>query len=299
MSAASTTVLGTGLMGTALARCLLADGRPVTVWNRTPERAAPLVQEGAVPAGSVAEAVTASGTTIACVRGAGDLLELMTGLPGDLDLSGRTLVDLSSGDGATARALDAFMQARGGAFLTGSVLVTPVAIGTPDGVVHYAGSAAAWAAVGEELAALAPQGSAYLGPDHDLPGTLDVAVTVPVLGVGLASFVEGAAYAAARGVDLDTVLAAADRMLEVLRAGIHDAAASIASGDYRTDQATLDVWRRAATRCRDAVVAEGHPAHLLDGLVAAMDHADAAGYGSRSLAGLHAAVLGVRAPTED
>jgi 3-hydroxyisobutyrate dehydrogenase len=35
------TVLGTGLMGTGLAHSLLRSGLGVTVWNRTPGRAAP------------------------------------------------------------------------------------------------------------------------------------------------------------------------------------------------------------------------------------------------------------------
>ncbi|MDF3149983.1 NAD(P)-binding domain-containing protein, partial [Streptomyces sp. T21Q-yed] len=41
------TLLGTGDMGTALARAWLCAGHPVTVWNRTPARAEPLAAEGA------------------------------------------------------------------------------------------------------------------------------------------------------------------------------------------------------------------------------------------------------------
>lgn len=41
-------VLGTGRMGTAMARRLMAAGERVMVWNRTPAKAAPLVEEGAV-----------------------------------------------------------------------------------------------------------------------------------------------------------------------------------------------------------------------------------------------------------
>ena len=42
------TVLGLGGMGSALARALLRGGRNVTVWNRTPSRAGPLMVSGAV-----------------------------------------------------------------------------------------------------------------------------------------------------------------------------------------------------------------------------------------------------------
>lgn len=53
------TLLGLGAMGTALARAWLAAGHPLTVWNRSPERARPLAAEGASVAGTVAEAVAA------------------------------------------------------------------------------------------------------------------------------------------------------------------------------------------------------------------------------------------------
>jgi 3-hydroxyisobutyrate dehydrogenase len=49
--------LGLGHMGAAMARRLLAAGFPLTVWNRTAEKAEPLVAEGATLAASPAEAV--------------------------------------------------------------------------------------------------------------------------------------------------------------------------------------------------------------------------------------------------
>jgi 3-hydroxyisobutyrate dehydrogenase len=50
-------VLGTGTMGTGMARSLLREGFDVRVWNRTADKAAPLVTDGAVLATTPAEAV--------------------------------------------------------------------------------------------------------------------------------------------------------------------------------------------------------------------------------------------------
>ncbi|MGW3607306.1 MULTISPECIES: NAD(P)-dependent oxidoreductase [unclassified Micromonospora] len=50
-------VLGTGVMGARMARNLAAAGLPLNVWNRTPERAAPLAKAGARVAPTVADAV--------------------------------------------------------------------------------------------------------------------------------------------------------------------------------------------------------------------------------------------------
>lgn len=48
--------LGLGMMGSGMAACLVRAGHEMTVWNRSPERAAPLVEAGARAAGSPAEA---------------------------------------------------------------------------------------------------------------------------------------------------------------------------------------------------------------------------------------------------
>lgn len=50
-------VLGTGIMGAAMARNLAKAGHDVRAWNRTTEKAEPLKDDGATVAGSAAEAV--------------------------------------------------------------------------------------------------------------------------------------------------------------------------------------------------------------------------------------------------
>jgi 3-hydroxyisobutyrate dehydrogenase len=50
-------LLGTGIMGTGMARSMLRAGLPLRVWNRTAEKAQSLADEGAVVAKTPAEAV--------------------------------------------------------------------------------------------------------------------------------------------------------------------------------------------------------------------------------------------------
>ena len=58
---------GTGLMGAAMVRRLLQAGHRVMVWNRTPEKAAALVAEGAVLAAEPAELAQHCETVILCL----------------------------------------------------------------------------------------------------------------------------------------------------------------------------------------------------------------------------------------
>src|SRR5258707_7716268 len=94
------TVIGTGTMGSALARALLAAGHPVTAWNRTPTRAAPLASAGASIVNDPAVAVQASDLVLMCVsdQAAADAL-LSGGSLADL-LRDPTLVQLRTGTAA-------------------------------------------------------------------------------------------------------------------------------------------------------------------------------------------------------
>jgi len=65
--------IGTGVMGRSMAGHLLAAGHPLTVYSRTRERAAALVEAGATWASSPADAVAHA--DVACT---------MVGLPSDV-----------------------------------------------------------------------------------------------------------------------------------------------------------------------------------------------------------------------
>ncbi len=53
-------VLGLGLMGAALARQLQRGGHQITLWNRSPEKMEPLLNESTRATTGIVEAVVAS-----------------------------------------------------------------------------------------------------------------------------------------------------------------------------------------------------------------------------------------------
>ena len=57
-------VLGTGIMGSAMARNLIAAGLPTTVWDRSASATAPLAEAGARVAPSAADAVAGASVVI-------------------------------------------------------------------------------------------------------------------------------------------------------------------------------------------------------------------------------------------
>ena len=77
-------VLGTGRMGTPIARNLLAAGFPVSVWDRTPARLEALAGDGARPASSPAEAAEGADVVLTMLPDGATVEQVMSGPEGVL-----------------------------------------------------------------------------------------------------------------------------------------------------------------------------------------------------------------------
>jgi len=135
-------VIGLGAMGGALARALLQNGYAITVWNRTAERAEPLVSAGATEAGSAAEAVAASPVTITCIASHDKTIELLEGFAGSL--GGKTIIELSTGGATEAGVLAKLLSDNDAAWLIGIINAYPTAIGKPETVLSIVGAENVW-----------------------------------------------------------------------------------------------------------------------------------------------------------
>lgn len=71
------TVLGTGIMGAAMARNIARAGHEVRVWNRGRQKAEPLAADGAYVAGTPAEAVEGADVVVTMVYDGKTALEVM------------------------------------------------------------------------------------------------------------------------------------------------------------------------------------------------------------------------------
>ena len=78
-------LLGTGLMGAGMARSMTREGLEVTAWNRSPEKARPLAEDGIRVAESAAEAVRGADAVITMLYDADAVLEVMGPLVGEVE----------------------------------------------------------------------------------------------------------------------------------------------------------------------------------------------------------------------
>ena len=107
--------IGLGIMGRSMALNILRAGFPLTVWNRTPARAAELLAAGATWADSPAMLAAASDLVITCVSDTPDVQAVVLGETGALRglRAGSLLIDMSTISPAVTRELAAALAERG------------------------------------------------------------------------------------------------------------------------------------------------------------------------------------------
>ncbi|MFL9812001.1 NAD(P)-dependent oxidoreductase [Stutzerimonas sp. VN223-3] len=107
---------GIGLMGLRMCRRLIAAGYPLTVWNRSPEKCAPLVEAGARQVNSPAELCAAADIVLLCLADTAVVREVVFGSDGIVEgaRAGQVLVDHSSLEPAATRAMAAELESRSG-----------------------------------------------------------------------------------------------------------------------------------------------------------------------------------------
>ncbi len=180
--------LGIGIMGRGMVGNLLRAGYPVTVWNRTAARVQPLLEMGAKPAATAAEAVRDADVVMYCLSDDKAVEELVWGTDGVLSgvRSGQTVVDMTTVHPDTSRKEYAAFSAKGVEFLDAPVF----------GSKGEAANAGLWIVVGgkyEVYEAVKPileqlsETTHYMGPNAQgasmkLVGNLVVAMQLEALG---------------------------------------------------------------------------------------------------------------------
>ncbi|UNZ16796.1 NAD(P)-binding domain-containing protein [Streptomyces sp. 891-h] len=276
-------LLGLGDMGTALAHTWLAAGHSLTVWNRTAAKAEPLAAEGARVAASAADAVSAADLVVVCLLDDASVGEALAAA----ELTGKDIVNLTTGTPAQARERASWARQRGARFLDGGIMAVPPMIGTPQagGYIFYSGDHALFEQHRDTLAV--PAATRYVGSDPGHAALHDVALLSAMTGM-FAGITH--AFALMRPEQEVKPTAFAPLLTEWLRAMLGMAesmAQQLESGDY-TEGVTSNLAMMAAGNATLEATAEeqGVSRELLGPFMASMRERDARGYGDEGLAGL-------------
>ncbi|MFF3849279.1 NAD(P)-dependent oxidoreductase [Streptomyces sp. NPDC002328] len=268
------TVIGLGPMGQAMTRTLLTAGHPVTVWNRTARRADGVVADGATLAATPREAVEASDLVILSLTDYKAMYDILDG--STASLAGRTLVNLSSDTPDRTREAAAWAASHGAAFLTGGVMVPAPMVGTEASLVYYSGPDEV---MNRHRAVLAPLGTPrHLGADPGLAQLMYQAQLTVFLST-LSALMHATAMLGSAGMKAEEILtellATADSVGDILRAGEETPGAALDAGEHPGDLSTVTMMGATADHIVDTsrslgldlalpLAVQAHYRHALD-----------------------------------
>ena len=130
--------IGLGNMGSNIANCLLTGGIDLTVWNRTAEKMAPLIERGAKPAANAKEAARGSDVVLTSLMDDQSVLDNLQGDQGILAglLPGSVHVCLTT---ISPRCADELEQThiRHGSFYVSGPVVGPTAAAANGQLLSY------------------------------------------------------------------------------------------------------------------------------------------------------------------
>ena len=283
------TVLGTGLLGAAMAERLLARGHAVSVWNRTPSKAAALAPLGANPMERPAQAVRGAQVVHVVLRDDETVDDVLQQC-GEA-LRGSVVVDHTTVTPAGATRRASKLSAEGVAFLHAPVFMGPAAARTGSGSMFVSGPASAYELVRDHLSGMTGT-VVYLGPEPHRAATLKLVGNTMIIGIN-AALADAFAVAAGAGLSPDEAMVLFDTFNPC--GTIAGRGRAMAQGDYRASF-ELTMARKDVQLMLDTATARGEVPHLLPAIAARMDALIAEGHGARDLAAL---AIGTIAPAAD
>jgi len=237
----SVTVIGLGGMGSALASALLSAGYPVTVWNRTAAKAAPLVEAGASQAASVSDAIAASPTIITCINTHTDTDAMLTDHADEI--AGKHFIELTTGSAEEATAFRKLVQDNNADCVVGAICVYPSGIGKEDACILVAGSQTVWQQNEAIIRAMAPAAD-FVGENVASLASLFAALFLPRQGF-MFGMIYGALIAERSGISAEAYFKQVPTSQKVVGDYVQVATETITSGDFSNRGASLKVYEAA------------------------------------------------------
>ncbi len=272
-------VIGLGLMGSALAKTLLSAGHKVTLWNRSPEKAELLVGDGAEIGVTVADAVQASPVILVCIDNYTTTRKIFAANEVLSVLADRIVVQMSSGTPLEAVTDERWFVEKGVGYLDAAILGSPKVIGTKAGQILIAGNENLWQECNTVLKCLVGNFQ-YTGMKIDSAKILDLAWISQRLGYFMGVF-QGLLLCEAGGVGLDVYSAT---VVDDARASM--IANTIYTNTFNEPINTVKVWKEALHHIQTHAQKVGTNSEILDFIADKFQRAQSAGYEEEDLAAL-------------
>ena len=233
-------VIGLGSMGFALAETLLKADFNISVWNRTLSKAQKLENKGVNICSTPNEAFKNSQYIVASLSNYEAWNNIIDSNQIDVDLSGKTIIQLTTGSIEEVTALNDWVKKYNGDLLEGIISCFPSQIGTEESLILLAGSDNSINNCKDIISILSPQYK-NLGSNLIAPTVLSRAFLSGALG-GLIGMMNGAVLCQKADISLDDfkeIYMDRSSIIEQESKRIIDA---IATEDTENTEASVSAW---------------------------------------------------------
>lgn len=279
-----TAVLGTGIMGAAMARTLAREGHDVAVWNRTPKRAEAVAAAGITAHADLAEAVGGADVVVTMLFDADSVLEVTADVVAALGADAVWVQSTTIGPAGMSR-IAAAAAGVGERLLDAPVLGTKQPAESGNLVVLLSGPPDARTRAGAVLDAVGAR-TLVVGDEVGPASALKLVCNSWVASINAAT-AQALGFAEALGLEPRT-------FLEAIEGGAADSAYAQVKGGIMADRSwddpsfALDSVRKDVGLMIDAARAAGYPDDLLIALLAVYDRASERGHGGADMAAVRA-----------
>lgn len=272
-------LIGLGAMGGALARAFISAGHDLTVWNRSPEKMAPVVAAGATAANSLPEAVRASPVVVVCIDNYAATRSMLESSQAVSELSGRTLIQLSTGTPADARDAEKWFKEHGAEYLDGAIMPYPNEIGADDAQLLFAGPEDGYARCKPFLECLGGD-LRYLGSNIAAAAVMDMALLTRDLSLYI-GVIHGVCLCESEDVSIGTYSS-----LYPDRHPAKGLIKTIEKEDFNKPEATIDVWLAAIEKIRGQAAKTRISSEVPDFIASFFKRASMMGFGGEDTAAI-------------
>jgi 3-hydroxyisobutyrate dehydrogenase len=269
------TLFGLGAMGKALAAKYIEKGYTTTIWNRTPSKAAPLVEKGAKLANTVGEGLASADLIILCLLDNASVRQTLD--QATAALKGKTVINLTNGTPSQARETSEWVISHGAQYIHGGIMAVPDMIGSPHAVLLYSGeSAETFSRVEAHLSHLGT--SKFLGTDPGSASLHDLALLSGMYGLFSGFFHATALVKSQPGTTATGFVQLLTPWLSAMTHYLGALAKQIDEGDYATQGSNMAMQVTGVQNIVRASEEAGVTADLIMPILGRMTRAAEAGY---------------------
>jgi 3-hydroxyisobutyrate dehydrogenase-like beta-hydroxyacid dehydrogenase len=205
------------------------------VWNRSPEKAVPLVKKGAMLAPNLADAFTSSPVILICVTNYAAAKHIFGEV--ETDLSGKLFVQFTTGSPQDARASEAWAHKHDAEYLDCAITGSPGSIGTPNAHILVAGQEAAFQKA-EPILRILANNLDYKGELIGLASAWEMIHIMHYYGMFLSLF-HSVQICQAEGIPLEEYITLLEKQGKSYEKWSCE---NIQSGNYQETSAPLELW---------------------------------------------------------